>query len=332
MSLGIVVCPLLVKVDSVVMDRSDIPYEVHYSKERGSPQSSAGACFHRYNRFVSNVIIGVVAMAITVQELNVYPLKSARGIPKAQVRLASTGFEWDRHWMVVLEDGTFLTQRTHPSLTRIVTALTSEGLILTSEGLKPLMLPLAPQGAARPVRIWKDSCEGLDQGDEAAAWVSQVLGEPVRVVRVPARPGRRANPEYAGSDPAPLAFPDGYPILVCNRASLDDLNRRLPEALPMERFRPSLVLEGLAPFAEDRIAAIEIGPIMLTLVKPCTRCLIPSTDQRTGIRGFDPLPVLRTFRFDRKLLGVTFGENTVITRGVGEVLERGAQCRVTYDN
>ena len=270
-------------------------------------------------------------MEITVQELNVYPLKSARGIPKAHVRLAATGFEWDRHWMVVRGDGTFLTQRTHPLLTRIVTELTSEALLLTSEGLKPLMLPLAPQGPERPVRIWKDSCEGLDQGDEAAAWVSAVLGEPVRIVRTPATPGRRANPEYAGPAPSPVAFPDGYPILVCNRASLDDLNRRLPEALPMERFRPNLVLEGLPPFAEDRIASVDIGPITLTLVKPCTRCIIPSTDQRTGIRGADPTPVLRTFRFDRKLLGVTFGENAVITRGVGEILERGADCRVAYE-
>jgi len=271
-------------------------------------------------------------MSIIVRELNVYPLKSARGIPKLRVRLARTGFEWDRHWMVVLENGTFLTQRTHPALTRIVTELTADGLVLTSEGLRPLVLPLAPRGCGRPVRIWKDSCEGLDQGDEAAAWVTQVLAEPVRIVRMPATPGRMASAQYAGSNFAPLAFPDAYPVLVCNRASLDDLNRRLPEALPMERFRPNLVLEGLPPFAEDRIAAIDIGPVTLSLVKPCTRCIIPSTDQSTGIRGFDPLPVLRKFRFDRELLGVTFGENAVITRGVDEFIERGAQCRVTYDN
>ena len=273
-------------------------------------------------------------MTITVRELNVYPLKSARGIAKERVCLAATGFEWDRHWMVVREDGAFLTQRTHPSLARVATALTAEGLILTAEGLTltALTLQLAPRGAARPVRIWKDACAGLDQGDEAAHWISVIVGEPVRIVRTPAAPDRRANPEYAGPAPSPLAFPDGYPVLVCNRASLDDLNRRLPEALPMERFRPNLVLDGLEPFAEDRIAAIEIGPITLTLVKPCTRCSIPSTDQRTGVRGFDPLPVLRTFRFDRKLLGVTFGENAVVSSGVGEFLERGAECRVTYDN
>jgi hypothetical protein len=159
-----------------------------------------------------------------------------------------------------------------------------------------------------------------------------VLGEPVRVVRTPATPDRKASPEFAGPQAAPIAFPDAFPILVCNRASLDDLNARLPETLPMERFRPSLVVEGLPPFAEDRIASLEIGAVILSLVKPCTRCIIPSTDQRTGVRGFDPLPVLKTFRFDRKLLGVTFGENAVIAGGVGEYLEQGAECRVTYKN
>ena len=271
-------------------------------------------------------------MAITVQELNVYPLKSARGIPLPRVRLAATGFEWDRHWMVIREDGMFLTQRTHPALTGIVTELTGDALVLTAVGFESLGLPFAPRGEGRPVRIWKDDCVGLEQGDAAAAWASRVLGEPVRVVRTPAIPDRRASPEFAGPASSPIAFPDGYPILICNRASLDDLNARLPEALPMERFRPSLVLDGLPAFAEDRIASIEIGPVILTLVKPCTRCIIPSTDQRTGVRGFDPLPVLRTFRFDKKLLGVTFGENAVITRGVGEFLERGAECRVTYEN
>jgi MOSC domain-containing protein len=270
--------------------------------------------------------------AVIVQELNVYPLKSARGIPYPRVRLGARGFEWDRHWMVVRADGAFLTQRTHASLTRIVTELTEVGLVLTADGSRPLILPLAPQGEAGPVRIWKDACAGLDQGDAAAEWVSGVLGEPVRLVRAAAAPDRWANPQYAGPAPAPLAFPDGYPILVCNRASLDDLNGRLPQALAMERFRPNLVLEGLPPFAEDRIAALEIGAVTLTLVKPCTRCIIPSIDQRTGVRGPDPLPVLRTFRFDRELLGVTFGENAVIAHGVGEFLEQGAHCRVRYEN
>lgn len=266
-----------------------------------------------------------------VQQLNIYPLKSARGIPCSSVRLTPTGLEWDRHWMVVRTDGTFLTQRTHPRLARIATSLTEEALILDTEGLPTLRLLKEPRGETRRVRVWKDVCEGLDQGDGAAQWVSQVLEEPVRVVRVPPAPRRLANPEYAGPEPAPLAFPDGYPVLVCNHASLQEVNRRLPQPLPMERFRPNLVIEGPPPFAEDRIDTLTIGTVVLRLVKPSTRCIIPSTDQRTGVRGFDPLPVMRTFRFDATLRGITFGENAVIATGSGAILRVGAECRLGCD-
>ncbi len=265
-----------------------------------------------------------------VQELRIYPLKSAQGISCERVHLTSTGFEWDRHWIITRADGTFLTQRTHPMLARIAATLSAQGLRLHSENRPALLLPLAADGETRNVRIWNDRCAGLDQGDAAAAWVSELIGEAVRVMRSPASPARHADPRYAGSASAPLAFPDGYPVLLCNQASLDALNERLPEALPMERFRPNLVLSGLPPFAEDRIEAVQIGAVRLQLVKPCTRCIIPSQDQRTGLRGVDPLPVLRTFRFDPKLRGVTFGENALIAAGSGATLECGSPCQVRY--
>jgi uncharacterized protein YcbX len=153
----------------------------------------------------------------------------------------------------------------------------------------------------------------------------------VRLVRAPPLPKRMASPQFAGPSPMPIAFSDGFPILVCNRASLEELNARMPEPVPMERFRPNLVVNGLPPFAEDRIASLQIGPIILSLVKPCTRCVITSTDQRTGERSTNPLPVLRKFRFDRNLMGVTFGENAVPTAGIGGAVERGAECLVAYD-
>jgi uncharacterized protein YcbX len=269
---------------------------------------------------------------VSVQELHVYPLKSARGIAKSSVTVAATGFEWDRHWMVIDDQASFLTQRTHPQLARIETEIGTSMLKLRAPGLEPLSLPLDPEGAPLTVQIWDDRCAALDQGDEAADWVSQVLGAAVRVARVPSNPKRHANPQYAGPRAVPLAFPDGYPVLVCNRASLEDLNSRMPEPIPMERFRPNVVLDGLPPFAEDRIASIRIGALVLNLVKPCARCVIPSTDQRTGERSTDPLPVLRTFRFDRTLRGITFGENAVPVAGCGTSLERGAACEVTYES
>ncbi|MGH8309529.1 MAG: MOSC domain-containing protein, partial [Steroidobacteraceae bacterium] len=119
-----------------------------------------------------------------------------------------------------------------------------------------------------------------------------------------------------------------YPLLVCNRASLTELNARMPEPIPMNRFRPNFVLDGLEPFAEDTIDSIAIGEVVLRLVKPCTRCVTTATDQRTGERSTNPLPVLRKFRFDRKLLGVTFGENAVVERGAGASIRLGAECRV----
>jgi hypothetical protein len=268
---------------------------------------------------------------ISIEEINIYPVKSGRGIRVPLVRLVATGFEWDRHWMVTDPAGSFLSQRTHPKLARIEPALSNEGLTLCAPDVPPLTLPLEPGGKPIVVQVWKDRCEGLDQGDAASAWVSAILAQPVRLVRVPDTSRRMANPQFAGPRPAPVAFSDGFPILVCNRASLDDLNTRMPEPIPMERFRPNVVLQGLPPFAEDRIASLQVGPVTLSLVKPCTRCVITSTDQHTGERSTNPLPVLRKFRFDRSLLGVTFGENAVVTAGVGASVERGAQCVVTYD-
>ena len=155
------------------------------------------------------------------------------------------------------------------------------------------------------------------RGRAASAWVSAALGQAVRLVRVRADSAAPREPEVRGRAAAPMGLPDGFPMLVCNQASLDDLNAALPAPIPMERFRPNIVLEGLPPWAEDHIDTVTVGALTLRLVKPCTRCAIPSIDQRTGERSTDPLPVLRPFRFDRELLGITFGENAVIVAGAG---------------
>jgi uncharacterized protein len=268
----------------------------------------------------------------SVQELNIYPVKSCRGIARQSVKVRPTGFEWDRQWMVVDSTDTFITQRTHPRLATIEPALSPDALMLNAEGLGALGVPLGHEGPPVTVRVWNDVCVAADQGDEASAWLSEALGDAVRLVRVGVQMDRMANARYAGPDPAPVTFVDGYPILVCNRASLDDLNARMPAPIPMARFRPNLVLEGLAPFAEDRIAALRIGDVTLRLVKPSVRCIITSTDQRSGERSTNPLPVLRKFRFSRELMGVTFGENAVIAAGVGGTITLGARCAARMDD
>lgn len=261
-----------------------------------------------------------------VEELFVYPLKSGRGIALSRVRLGPMGFEWDRQWMAVDALGTFVSQRTHPRLAQVEPTIGADSLTLTAPDLAPLRLPLAPGGEPVTVRVWSDHCAGLDQGGEAAAWISRAVGDCLRLVRKPPQLDRLADPKFAGPDPHPVSFADGFPILVCNRASLADLNTRMPEPIPMERFRPNIVLTGLHAFEEDQIQTLKIGPITLTLVKPCTRCIITSTDQRSGERSTNPLPVLRQFRFNRELLGVAFGENAVASAGVGSTLTRGAEC------
>jgi uncharacterized protein YcbX len=267
----------------------------------------------------------------TVSALFVYPVKSMRGIACAQARLSTTGLEWDRQWMVVDAKGTFLSQRTHPRLARIVPEITADALLLHAPGAPLLRVPFAASGEQLPVRVWKDSCVAVEQGAAAHEWVSCCLGRQVRLVRVAPAMQRSANPEFAGSTPAPLTFPDGYPVLVCNEASLEDLNQRLRERLPIERFRPNIVLRGLPAWAEDHIGTLTIGPVTLRLVKPSVRCAIPSLDHRTGERATDPLPVLRKFRYNKALRGITFGENAVLVAGAVAAVERGAQCQVDFD-
>jgi uncharacterized protein len=268
---------------------------------------------------------------IVVTELNVYPVKSTRGTARTRVSLTATGFEWDRQWMIVDAKGVFLTQRTHPQLARIVPEVRSEALVLNAPGLAALSVPLTQRGERAPVRIWNDHCVGVEQGSEAHEWVSRAVAQPARLIRVAPDFGRRANPKFAGATPAPVNFQDGYPILVCNEASLADLNDRMPNRIPMERFRPNIVVQGLPAWAEDRLETLRIGAVTLRLVKPCTRCTIPSIDQRSGERATDPAPALKRFRFSRELRGVMFGENAVVVAGVGAEIARGAAVQASYE-
>lgn len=268
----------------------------------------------------------------TIGNLFFYPVKSTRAIARDRLRLAATGFEWDRHWMAASPAGVFMSQRTQPRLARIQAEIGGDTLIMQAPDQAPLAVPLQPEGSTKPAQVWKDSITALDQGDEAAAWMSKAVGMDARLLRIAPVLDRHASREYAGVTPAPVSFSDGFPILVVNLASLDHLNSKMPEPVPLERFRPNITLAGLEPFAEDRIAALEFENVTLRLVKPCTRCVITSTDQKTGNPATNPLPVLRQFRFDKKHMGVTFGENAVIAAGVGETLSIGARCRIVWDS
>jgi uncharacterized protein YcbX len=262
----------------------------------------------------------------SIASLHIYPVKSCRGIDLASARLTPTGLEWDRRWMFVDGKDRFVTQREHPRLAIITTAIAKGKLELSAEGHSTIVVDTEARGSARPVRIWKDHCSGIDAGDVAAAWLGRVLGVRLRLVRIDDQVPRLANPAFAGPKPQPVTFTDGYPVLMISRESLAELNRRLPAPIPMARFRPNVVIEGVAAHAEDAMISFRFGGIVLRGVKHCTRCSVTTTDQLDGSLDprQEPLRTLNTYRHDHKLRGLTFGQNCVVAEGVGEMLEVGA--------
>ncbi|GLZ14028.1 MOSC domain-containing protein [Actinomadura sp. NBRC 104425] len=253
-------------------------------------------------------------------ELNVYPFKSGRGTSLHTAELTPTGLPHDREFMLVTPEGRFLSQRDLPRMALLRPSY--DGVVLTVEfadpaaGVAPLVHKAVADGPVREVYVHRSACEGIDQGDEAAAWFSAVLGTDCRMVRFT---GHRATSRGDGR----VAFADAYPLLVISAESLADLNARLAEPLPMNRFRPNLVIEGLGAFAEDSVRLLRVGPTVIELVKACARCVITTTDQDTGVRGREPLRTLASYRTIGR--GIRFGQNgvprTLGTLTVGDPVE-----------
>jgi uncharacterized protein YcbX len=265
-----------------------------------------------------------------ITSLHIYPVKSCRGIEVDAVLMTPTGPEWDRRWMIVTADNQFITQRSHPKMATISVAVSDGELRLSVEGRAPLTIDVDHAGDSRRVTIWNDECLGIDAGDEAAAWLSDVLGDQFRLVRLdPALP-RLAKPKHVGPAPHPVTFTDGYPILMISSESLADLNHRVAEPIPMARFRPNVVIEGVAAYAEDAMTLFRFGPIVLRGVKLCTRCSVTTTDQVTGARDAhqEPLRALGKYRHDYVLKGLTFGQNCTVEAGVGEKLRAGTPLSI----
>jgi uncharacterized protein YcbX len=271
-----------------------------------------------------------------IAALHVYPIKGCRPLSPKRVRVETTGFATagvgDREWMAVDREGRFVTQREFPRLALIELSTGNGALHLSAPAMPPLALPLAtPAMAARDVVVWRSAVRGIDAGDAAAQWLTAWIGAELRLLRFDRSLPRLCNPEYAGDSGAHTMFADGYPVLVIGSASLADLNARLAASgsppLPMNRFRPNLVLDGLDPYAEDHIDTITAGDIVLRCVKPCVRCQVTTTNQATAEVGLEPLRTLGSYRMDERLEGVTFGINAIVSAG-GEL---AADADVRYD-
>ena len=278
-------------------------------------------------------------LAVTLQSVHVYPVKSCAGVTPREALLTETGFDLDRAWMVTDRDFEFVTQRELPRMALVQPTLKSEEMVLRAPGMLALHVALDRVETACKARVWRDRVDAFDMGDLCAQWFSDFLGRPLRLVRFDPEGQRLASHDWTGSIDAPTAFQDGYPLLVASTGALAEVNRRLATAgeaaVTMARFRPNLVLDGLDAHGEDQLDDIVLdaagGPVRLKLVKPCARCPIPDIDPMTAMAGHAVGDVLQQYRADRRLDGaLTFGMNAVVVDGFDRVLRAGTTGRASY--
>lgn len=249
-----------------------------------------------------------------VSALNVYPIKSCAGIALDVAQLGPRGIVHDRSFMLVDREGMFITQREQPRMALIRPAISANGeLMVQATGMQALTIASSQREPRYPVTVWKYTGDGIDQGDEIAEWFSSFLSSDCRLVLFPNEAIRRSNPKYARREQDQVAFADGYPCLLISEASLADLNARLEQPLPMNRFRPNIVVSGTEPYAEDTWRMIRIGEVTFDIVKPCDRCVITTTNQITTQRGKEPLKTLAKYR-QATDNGVMFGQNLTYAR------------------
>ncbi|MBV9582964.1 MAG: MOSC domain-containing protein [Chloroflexi bacterium] len=245
-----------------------------------------------------------------VTALNFYPIKSCAGTPLEVADIGPRGILHDREFMLTYPNGRFITQRELPHLAQIHPTLTDGTLALAAPGMSPVAIEPTDAGPRQPVVVWRDTVLAVDQGPVIADWLSSFLETPVRLMRMPADTVRRLDPQYAPRASDQVGFADGYPLLLISEESLDDLNSRLASPLPMNRFRPNVVVRGASKaYAEDEWADLSIGAVRFNGVKTCARCAITTTDQVTAERGLEPLATLANYR--RIERGVLFGQNLV---------------------
>ena len=243
---------------------------------------------------------------VSLSDLCVYPIKSCGGIAVDEWEVDERGLRHDRRWMLVDETGCFLSQRELPRMALIKVRIESDGLLVDAPGMSSLVVPFRPpDGKLMLTRVWDDLVECQTVDDQ---WFSEFLEVSCKLVYLPDESVRPVDAAYAEpGDRVGLA--DGFPFLLISEASLADLNARLEQPLPMNRFRPNLVVRGCEPFAEDGWSLVRIGKLAFRVVKPCARCTITTVDQESATKGKEPLRTLARFR--RAGNKVLFGQNLI---------------------
>jgi uncharacterized protein YcbX len=275
-----------------------------------------------------------------VTGLYVYPVKSMKGIALDEAVLTDKGLLHDRLWMVVRPDGRFVTQRGLPRLALVTTRLDDEGVVLSMEGHGSIAIPFQSSGGVSVrTKVWGDECEATDVGPLVSQWLTDALESPetLRIVHMAEgfkRP--QGQPERYGADTT-THFADSAPFLVANEASLAALNSELAasghEPVPMNRFRPNIVVRGLEPFAEHRARELAGGNWSLRLADHCERCLVTTIDQQTAQRNPDREPYL-TLRRINPVPGPkpapAFAQNAILGAGAGQRIALGSPLTATW--
>lgn len=270
-----------------------------------------------------------------IAELWIYPLKGARGTSLAASDVLVSGLRHDRRFMLVDRDGVFLSQRSHPRLAlvapRIDGRIDSSSSALTiatppsPEGITVPLMPPPGSGPRRRVRVWDDEVEALEVDGDVSGMLSEYLQTDCSLVFMPADVVRQVEIDHARPGDR-VGFADGFPVLLASLASLAELNQRLANVggpVPMNRFRPNLVVEGGEPFEEDRFARAEVGSLAFRMPKRCARCQVTTVDQDTAVVGKEPLRTLSQYR--REGNKVYFAQN-LIPDGEG-ILRVGDEVR-----
>jgi len=252
---------------------------------------------------------------VIVKGLFIYPVKGLQGTSLSFATVEPEGLQYDRRWMIVGEDGVFRSQRQIPVMATIRPEIFGERMVFSGgngDQIEVAATPIA-DGPVLPVRIWSSDVTAYAVSVDADRWLSDRLGEPVRLVTMGPESHRPLSPDHARPDDR-TAFADGFPVLLANEESLADLNGRLEVPVPMDRFRANIVISGMEPWAEDDLDQFSVGEVRFQAAKPCARCQVPTIDQSTGERkGPEPITALAKFRLiDGKVM---FGMNLIPRTG-----------------
>lgn len=255
---------------------------------------------------------------LILSALLIYPIKSLAGINLQTSLLEEKGLQYDRRWMLIDNENTFITQRKYPSLSLLQVSLGKTHLTITHKNDPTQTISFYyEENIGQPIAtsVWGTDCHGLEVSKTVSQWFSALLETETRLIQMPETERRLVDARYAQGEEV-VSFADGYPCLIISQASLDGLNKRLKQPIPMDRFRPNFVFTGGEPHIEDNFDTFFIGDIPFKAVKPCSRCVMVTVDQQTGIKSAEPLKTLAKYRTINKK--IMFGQN-LIHQGTGTI-------------